>query len=129
MLILLNSNFKTLYQEKKDLEIKLAKTEIQFVVNAQTVKSLENSLKLANDELQKLKNEQESKIIAQNSNKHCADIYEKLINTLKINLVEKDNQLKLCEAEKQNLNTRYITELSALEKPLQLEKQNFKEIK
>lgn len=129
MLTLLNSNFKTLYQEKKDLEIKLAKTEMQSVVNAQTVKSLENSLKLAKDELQKLKNEQESKIIAQNSNKHCADTYEKLINTLKINLVEKDNQLQLCEAEKQNLNTRYKAELSALEKPLQLEKQNFKEKK
>lgn len=129
MLTLLNSNFKTLYQEKNDLEIKLAKTEIQSVVNAQRMKSLENSLKLAKDELQKLKNEQESKIMAQNSNKHCADTYEKLINTLKINLVEKDNQLQLCEAEKQNLNTRYVTKLSALEKQLQLEKQNFKEKK
>lgn len=127
MLVSLNSNFKTLCQEKTDLEMKLAKTEIQSVVNAQIVQALENSLKSAKDELQKLKNEQKSKIITQNSNKHCGDIYEKLINTLKINLVEKDNQLQLCEAEKQNINNRYITELSTLEKLLQSEKQNFKE--
>lgn len=126
MLVLLNSSLKTLYHEKIDLEIKIAKEKTQSVVSFQTKQALENSLKLAKDEIKKLKNEQVSNKVAEDKNtKFYADKFDKLLNTL----FEKEGLLQTCNMEKQKMITSHLTEIATLKNQLESEKQKFEEQK
>jgi len=126
MLLLLNSSLKTLYHEKIDLEIKVAKEKTESVVSFQTKQVLENSLKLAKDEIKKLKNEQVSNKVTEDKNtKFYTYKFDKLLNTL----FEKEGQLQMCKMEKQKIITSHLTEISTLKNQLETEKQKFEEQK
>lgn len=126
MLVLLNSSLKTLFHEKIDLEIKIAKEKTQSVVSFQTNQALENSLKLAKEEIKKIKDEQESNKVAQDINsKFYAEKFNKFLNTL----FEKEQQLQMYKMEKQKMMTSHLSEISNLKNQLQTEKQIFQEQK
>lgn len=85
---------------------------------------------LAKEELKKFNEKQLSNIATQNLNAQLNNNnLAKEVETLKMNLIEKDRQLQLCEVEKNKININYSTELSTLQKQLQCEKQKFKETK
>lgn len=129
-MVLLDTKLISLYKEKIDLETKLAESETKNAIDTQTVQILENSLMLAKEELRKFNEKQLSNIATQNLNAQLNNSnFAKEIETLKVNLNEKDRQLQLCEEEKNKMNINYSTELSTLQKQLQCEKLKFKEAK
>lgn len=127
MLVLLNTEIKTLHKEKADLEIKLAEAETHSVEVTQRVKVLQNNLILAKNELIKLNETQLYNITAQTTSAQNADKLTKEINTLKNNLVEKDDQLQLCKMEIDEININHKNELLNLENNFELEYQTFNE--
>lgn len=85
---------------------------------------------LAKDELRKFNEKQLSNIAVQNMNTELINnTLTKEIETLKINLFEKDQKLQLYEIEKHKMNINYTTELSKLQNQLQCEKHKFKQKK
>ncbi|XP_060863531.1 uncharacterized protein LOC132940124 [Metopolophium dirhodum] len=128
MLVLLNTKIQTLHKDKTDLEIKLAVEETHSVEATQKVRVLQNDLIFAKNELIKLNETHLYNIAAQTTNTQLnADKLTKEIDTLKNNLVEKDNQLQLCKIEIDEININHKTELLNLEKNYQLEYQKFEE--
>ena len=128
MLVLLNTKIKTLHEEKTDLEIKLAIEETRSVEATQKVKVLQNDLIVATNELIKLNETHLYNIAAQTTNAQLnADKLTKEIDTLKNNLVEKNDQLQLCKIEIDEININHKTELLNLEKNFQLEYHKFEE--
>lgn len=128
MLVLLNKKIKTLNKEKIDLEIKLAEEEKHSLEANQTVRVLQNDLIFAKNELIKLNETHLYNIAAQTANIQLnADKLTKEIDTLKNNLVEKDNQLQLCKIDIDEMNINHKTELVNLKKNFQLEYQKFED--
>lgn len=127
---LLNANLDTLLKEKVDLERRLAKSETQSELDTQAVQALVNSLKLANDELEKLEVKRRSTINDQIlSEKLYNEALTKEKNDLFDKLKQRNQQLRRFEIEKQQMDKMYSDKLSILQKQLQSEKQKFKEKK
>lgn len=124
MLVILNEKLKTSHKEKTDLERKLIEDKAHYAVDIQTVQALENRLILVNDKLSKLNETQLVNIDSQNEKaKLCA----KEVDILKMNLIKKDEELQLCEIEKNKILIDFKNRLSTVEKNLSLEKQKFLE--
>lgn len=127
--MLFNTKIKTLYKEKTDLEIRLVEAETHSTEAAQTVRVLQNNLKLAENEIN-LNKTQLNNISVQTINTELiADKLTKEINALKNNLIEKDHELQLCKMKIDEINNNHKNELLNLEKKFQAECQTFKEKK
>lgn len=126
MLTLLNTNFNKLYEEKTELEIKLAEAETQFVIHTQTVQELQNSLIMANDEIKKFNEKQLSMVVDQKLNN---DELNKNIDIIKTSQSENDQKLRLNDNKINEIIYNYEKELSTLREKFQLNKQKFEEKK
>lgn len=126
MLTLLNTNFNKLYEEKTELEIKLAEAETQFVIHTQTVQELQNSLIMANDEIKKFNEKQLSMVVDQKLNN---DELNKNIDIIKTSQSENDQKLRLNDNKINEIIYNYEKELSTLREQFQLNKQKFEEKK
>lgn len=125
-LVLLNKNFNQLHKEKKNLENKLMETNRQLFMNNVLIQTLENNLKLAQDKLlQYCIDKQRSDENAQLR----INAFSKEIDTLKMNIAEKNHQLQLSEVEKHKMNINHESESLALREQLQLIKQKLEEKK
>jgi len=127
MLILSNIKIKTLYKEKTDLEIRLAETETHSTEAAQTVRVLQNNLKLAENEINLGKTQLNSISIQAINTQLNSDKLTNEIHALKNNLIEKDHELQLCKMKIDEINNNHKNELLNLEKKFQAECQTFKE--
>lgn len=127
---LLHANLETLLKEKSDLEKRLAKAETQSELDTQAVQALVNSLKLANDELEKLEVKRRSTINDQILSEQLHnEALAKEKNDLLDKLQQKNQQLQHFELEKQQMDKMYLDKISMLQKQIESEKLKFQEKK
>lgn len=127
---LLHANLETLLKEKSDLEKRLAKAETQSELDTQAVQALVNSLKLANDELEKFEVKRRSTINDQILSEQLHnEALAKEKNDLLDKLQQKNQQLQHFELEKQQMDKMYLDKISMLQKQIESEKLKFQEKK
>lgn len=127
MLTILDEKINSEEKEKSDLINKLEKSKTQSILDNQKIEKLEHNLTQVEEKLQKSNDiELSNKADLKSKEKQC-DSFAEEIETLKLELIEKDNQIQAREVQNEKLKKCYETKVLTLEEQFQIEKQKFNE--